>query len=536
MYVCFPLLTKFEFKFGLRRLGHSKVIPVVMEEGMRNTSLWKGLLGAEIGNLLYVDMASDDEVTFVGKCEELYRRIAGILHFDTVSCIKELDAIPPPKSTSRNPLFVSNVKTSSAGVMISSPPVAMTRDIPGVQIFLKDSLILSDSSDSSLMSLIPDDVHSASLLYRGSQDGFSREVFHSKCDNQGPLIIIVKCNEGYIFGGYAAVNMPPGNGQWIADASNTSFLFSLKNPKGEVPKKYPIKREDNIHAVCLLPGAAFVFGNNNNAMYSMNMQFVHFVNSATYEDYGEGNLRFTGKDTSKITEVEVWKVARLNDAPLNRELGVGTPPRWMSFLSTAVKGITELTVSSPSVTKVGNLSAVQIFLKDSLILTDSTAFSLMSFMPGSVLTSSLLYRGSQDGFSREVFHSKCDNQGPLIIIVKCNEGYIFGGYAAVNMPPGNGQWIADASNTSFLFSLKNPKGEVPKKYPIKREDNIHAVCLLPGAAFVFGNNNNAMYSMNMQFVHFVNSATYEDYGEGNLRFTGKDTSKITEVEVWKIKM
>jgi hypothetical protein len=84
-YPCFA--GKFEFKFGLRRLGHSKVIPVVMEEGMRNTSLWKGLLGAEIGNLLYVDMASDDEITFVGKCEELYRRIRwdftiGDCHFE----------------------------------------------------------------------------------------------------------------------------------------------------------------------------------------------------------------------------------------------------------------------------------------------------------------------------------------------------------------------------------------------------------------------------------------------------------------------
>jgi hypothetical protein len=52
-----------------------------MKEGMRNTTLWKGLLRAEIGNLLYVDMTCDDEVVFVGKCEELCRRIAGILHF-----------------------------------------------------------------------------------------------------------------------------------------------------------------------------------------------------------------------------------------------------------------------------------------------------------------------------------------------------------------------------------------------------------------------------------------------------------------------
>jgi hypothetical protein len=40
-------------------------------------------------------MKSDDEVTFVGKCEELYRRIAGILnlHLDDGS-VNERQEIP----------------------------------------------------------------------------------------------------------------------------------------------------------------------------------------------------------------------------------------------------------------------------------------------------------------------------------------------------------------------------------------------------------------------------------------------------------
>ena len=39
------------------------------------------------------------------------------------------------------------------------------------------------------------------LLFRASRDGFAAETFHSKCDNQGSTITIVKSGD-YIFGGF----------------------------------------------------------------------------------------------------------------------------------------------------------------------------------------------------------------------------------------------------------------------------------------------------------------------------------------------
>jgi hypothetical protein len=77
LFHLYPIPSRFEFKFGLRRLGHSKVIPVVMEEEMRDNALWKGILSSEVGSLLYVDMTSDHEIAFLGKYEEFYRRTAG---------------------------------------------------------------------------------------------------------------------------------------------------------------------------------------------------------------------------------------------------------------------------------------------------------------------------------------------------------------------------------------------------------------------------------------------------------------------------
>ena len=39
------------------------------------------------------------------------------------------------------------------------------------------------------------------LLFRASRDGFAALKFHSKCDNKGPTITVVKCGEN-IFGGF----------------------------------------------------------------------------------------------------------------------------------------------------------------------------------------------------------------------------------------------------------------------------------------------------------------------------------------------
>jgi hypothetical protein len=62
--------------------------------------------------------------------------------------------------------------------------------------------------------------------------------------NQGPFLIVMKCQEGFIFGGYMAADVPR-NCDNIPDPSNSSFLFSLKNPKGEIVQKYSINPEKN---------------------------------------------------------------------------------------------------------------------------------------------------------------------------------------------------------------------------------------------------------------------------------------------------
>ena len=65
---------------------------------------------------------------------------------------------------------------------------------------------------------------------------------------------------------------------------------------------------------------------------------------------------------------------------------------------------------------------------DSLILTNKEHRVLKGWLPMALVGEwRLLFRASRDGFASSVFHSKCDNKGPTITVVKSG-GNIFGGF------------------------------------------------------------------------------------------------------------
>lgn len=53
---------KREFQYSVLSKSTQKIIAVVMEDSMRSTSKWRGILGMELGNSLYIDMSTDDLV------------------------------------------------------------------------------------------------------------------------------------------------------------------------------------------------------------------------------------------------------------------------------------------------------------------------------------------------------------------------------------------------------------------------------------------------------------------------------------------
>jgi len=49
------------------------------------------------------------------------------------------------------------------------------------------------------------------LLHRASVDGWKALDFHSRCDNKGPTITVIKCTGGYVFGGFTSTAWASAN-------------------------------------------------------------------------------------------------------------------------------------------------------------------------------------------------------------------------------------------------------------------------------------------------------------------------------------
>ena len=60
-------------------------------------------------------------------------------------------------------------------------------------------------------------------IYKGSQDGWSKEKFGEKVFNQGPNIVIVKTKMGAVCGGFTLKSWS-NSGGYTAD--NASFVFN----------------------------------------------------------------------------------------------------------------------------------------------------------------------------------------------------------------------------------------------------------------------------------------------------------------------
>jgi hypothetical protein len=65
---------KLEFNYAARMAGPNAIIPVVMEERMRNSHLWSGPVGMNLGGTLHIKMWEDADVEGAG-LEQLVQEI-----------------------------------------------------------------------------------------------------------------------------------------------------------------------------------------------------------------------------------------------------------------------------------------------------------------------------------------------------------------------------------------------------------------------------------------------------------------------------
>ena len=87
--------------------------------------------------------------------------------------------------------IIDELRVSEATVQASKP----------AKTFEESMLLTNENHQSVLKGWLPSQEGKWRLLYRASRDGFAAAVFHSKCDDKGPTVTIVKSGNN-IFGGF----------------------------------------------------------------------------------------------------------------------------------------------------------------------------------------------------------------------------------------------------------------------------------------------------------------------------------------------
>ena len=187
-------------------------------------------------------------------------------------------------------------------------------DIQKIKTNDNDSIILneSDRKNEFLKKIYEWSGYSnMKLLYRGTRDGSKSDIFHNKCDNQGPTICLYKNNKGNIFGGFTSISWTNSGG---FHSDSNSFLFSLTNIYGISPTKFPIK--DAAYSVYHNSSRGPSFGSGSEIYI-----YEDFLNQQSYSSFpcayndslNKGKSIFTGDMNNnnskfKIKEIEVFKL------------------------------------------------------------------------------------------------------------------------------------------------------------------------------------------------------------------------------------
>ena len=175
-----------------------------------------------------------------------------------------------------------------------------------------DSLILETFEErNTILSWLPS-IHKSSksnLLYRATRDGWTASTFHSKCNNKGSSITVIKTDKGYVFGGYVdkAWN---GIGNYVS--SNEAFIFSLKCHANLPPTKMKINT-NNKSAIFDNPEYGPTFGGGHDIHIASNSN----ASEASYSKIGHTYHRpndmsdphfLNGQKHFRVSEIEVFQV------------------------------------------------------------------------------------------------------------------------------------------------------------------------------------------------------------------------------------
>ena len=116
---------KLEFKYAMRRKGAGYMIPVVMEERMRNPGLWEGPVGMALGGVLAVRMFSDfgENESFLEGMREIKQEIDVRLRSLAAIVPEPIQQAPVPIQPAPVPVQPAPVPIQPAPVPVQPAPV-----------------------------------------------------------------------------------------------------------------------------------------------------------------------------------------------------------------------------------------------------------------------------------------------------------------------------------------------------------------------------------------------------------------------------
>jgi len=167
-----------------------------------------------------------------------------------------------------------------------------------------DSTIVKDETQATLIHdwLKADGSNGKlNLLYRSSRDGRFDLTFHSKCDNKGSTLTIIKTSDYHIIGGYSNTPWKASDNTYVG--ANKAFLFNLLST---TPQKMKLKNPNDTHAIFNSSSYGPVFGLFNSNDLQVAGQYVY---PRFGESYEAGSARELTYGTAyAIKEMEVFQV------------------------------------------------------------------------------------------------------------------------------------------------------------------------------------------------------------------------------------
>ncbi|KAJ6254978.1 pep-cterm sorting domain-containing protein [Anaeramoeba flamelloides] len=157
-------------------------------------------------------------------------------------------------------------------------------------IFLEESEILERENNPKFLQKLRKWVKEAGCnsnlqrRFNSRTNGWKYKTFHQHCDNKGKSIVIIKLNNKYLFGGFAAIDWDSKN-KWKQSTINKSFLFSLisLDRNFKEPLRMPVYQHQFYELGCY-PDSGPLFGGGSDLIFGSRKQNM---NKSSYSSLGK---------------------------------------------------------------------------------------------------------------------------------------------------------------------------------------------------------------------------------------------------------